>query len=172
MDENALVSQPWVGMIDGVAASRCEWLAEAVGLASPNDEASRLARRISAFRSTRISCGAPDRRSRVQQSRTGRQCGSADAGRLDLGIDGLEVGQHPDAGVALADAGDGVRQVERRPFSSPISWASRAFSCCSLGRAREVRRAGQGRVPDEQRRGQAEGRAADCRLDQRRRRPR
>ena len=55
MDEKALVSQPWVGMMDGVAASCLEWLAR-LSLASANDEASRSARRMSALRSTRISC--------------------------------------------------------------------------------------------------------------------
>ena len=44
--------------------------------------------------------GVPDRWPCVQQPRTGGQRGSADTGGLDLGIDGLEVGEDPDAGVA------------------------------------------------------------------------
>ncbi len=48
------MSHPCVGMMDGVAASRAE-CTDRLSAASLNDVASRLARRISAFRSTRIS---------------------------------------------------------------------------------------------------------------------
>jgi len=54
MAAKALDNQPCVGMIDGVAASLsvCEAMLSAAAL---NDEASRLARRINAFTSTRTS---------------------------------------------------------------------------------------------------------------------
>jgi len=54
MAENALESQPCVGMIDGVAAIRsvCDARLSAAAL---KDEASRFARRIKAFTSTRTS---------------------------------------------------------------------------------------------------------------------
>ena len=135
MDENALVSQPCVGMIDGVAASRCEWLAR-LSLASSNDEASRLARRISALRSTRISCDArtPARRSAAPGGRpaSGRRCrrpGPAGSIGSRLASTRMRASRWL-MRVRVSD------RVERRPCSSPISWASRAFSCLQPGGAR------------------------------------
>src|SRR4051812_9598552 len=54
IEENALDSQPRVGMIEGVAANLAV-CSDRLSAASLNDMASRLARRISALMSKRIS---------------------------------------------------------------------------------------------------------------------
>ena len=134
MEENALVSQPWVGMMDGVAASRAECTAR-LSAASLNDEASRLARRIRALRSTRTSL---ERRIALPASpSTAGDRRAADAGGLHLGIDRLEVGEDPDAGVALGDAGEGVGEGGEAAVQLVRAAAPAAHSPASAGRTCE-----------------------------------
>ena len=102
------MSQPWVGMMDGVAASRAECTAR-LSAASLNEEASRLARRISAVQVDPDLIGAAHRAPGLTlPARHGR---TADAGGLNLRIDRVEVGEDSDAGVALGDAGESVGQT-------------------------------------------------------------
>ena len=124
MEENALLSHPWVGMIDGVAASRWEWLAR-LSLASANEEARRLARRISAFRSTRIS--SERRAVGLAFGRTGRDAstGPPIPAACTWGSIGSRLARvRMRASVWLMREMVSARVV-RRPCSSPSCWASR-----------------------------------------------
>ena len=103
------MSQPWVGMMDGVAARRAECTAR-LSAASLNDDASRLARRIRRVQVHPDLVRAPHGAAGARR-RPGRDRRSADAGGLHLRIDRIEVGEDSDAGVALGDAGEGVGET-------------------------------------------------------------
>ena len=104
MEENALVSQPWVGMMDGVAASRAECTGEAVRgfLERRGQQVGPADQRVEIHPDL---AGAAHRAAGVHASDAGGQRRAADAGGLHLGIDRLEVGEDSDAGVALARCG-------------------------------------------------------------------
>ncbi len=101
IDEKALVSQPWVGMMDGVAASRWSVLARlsVASLERRGQQVGPADQRVEIHPDLLRAAARPGRRWRAERAR--RQRRPADAGGLNLGIDRLEVGQHPDAGVAL-----------------------------------------------------------------------
>ena len=110
--------------------------------------------------------GAPQRRSGVRQPRRAASVGPPMPAAWTWGSIGSRLARtrmRASRWLMRVRVSD---RVARRPCSSPISWASRGFSSCRGARAGQVRRAGHGRVPDEQRRRPAEGRAADRRLDQ------
>ena len=68
--------------------------------------------------------------------------------------------------ASLADAGEGVREGREAAVQLADRLDQPTILSLEAGRAGEVRRVGHGGVPDEQRRGQSHGHAADCRLDQ------
>ena len=120
------MSQPCVGMMDGVAASRAECTAR-LSAASLNEDASRLARRIRPFRSTRISL---ERRMALPASPPAADtvgppmpaawtCGSIGSrlARTLMRASRWEMRERVSA------------RPESRPLSSPSCCSRRAFSC-------------------------------------------
>ena len=128
IEEKALESQPWVGMMDGVAASRAECTAR-LSAASLNEEASRLARRISAFRSTRISW---ERRIALPASPT---AGPTVGPPMPAACTWGSIGSRLARTLMRASRWEMRERVSarpaRRPLSSPSCCSSRAFSCAS-----------------------------------------
>ena len=131
IEENALVSQPWVGMIEGVAARRAECVAR-LSAASPKERASRLARRISPSgpRGSRGIAGWP-------ASRPHRRCRSAAGPPTPAACTWGSIGSRL-ASTRIRASRCAIRlrvsvRVARRPVISPISAASRTFSWRSRG---------------------------------------
>ena len=75
---------------------------------------------------------------------------TADAGGLDLGIDGLEVGQHADARVAAGDLRDGIREVLQPAAQVSDLTGQPLVLRFERGGAREIQPAGYRGVADEQ----------------------
>ena len=143
IEEKALVSQPCVGMIDGVAARRAECTPR-LSAASWKEEASRLARRIRRVQVHPDLVGPHHRGPGVGRALGERR--AADAGGLHLGIDRLEVGEDPDAGVALGDAGEGVGESGQPAVQLAELLRQPCIFLRKTGRLREIDRARDGGV--------------------------